>query len=298
MKKRGFTLIELLVVIAIIALLLALLMPALERAKEQAQRVVCLNNLHQLTLSWLMYSDDNQGRLVNGAPLPVSGLSDIENYGHARVPADGEHQNELPWVGVAWAGGSFGSYENGDRLPPDMQKNAIREGAMWEYVKSLKICRCPTGLAGEQLTYAAMDGVNGLSRSDEGTVLDTHWIKNTVGIRRPHSRIVFIDEGLVTPDSFAVHFRGGDQEKWWDDPPVRHGDGTSMSFADGHSDWRKWEGRWTVELGKETIGVHDPTHRRPGDPLPSGKMVPASQADFRDLQFIQKGNWGELGYVP
>ena len=53
-KQRGFTLIELLVVIAIIALLMALLMPALERAREQAQRVLCLNNLNQLTLAWIL----------------------------------------------------------------------------------------------------------------------------------------------------------------------------------------------------------------------------------------------------
>ena len=44
-KRNGFTLIELLVVIAIIALL----MPALERNREKGKRIVCLNNLRQLT---------------------------------------------------------------------------------------------------------------------------------------------------------------------------------------------------------------------------------------------------------
>ncbi|MHC4546423.1 MAG: prepilin-type N-terminal cleavage/methylation domain-containing protein, partial [Planctomycetota bacterium] len=61
MKKGGFTLIELLVVIAIIALLLALLMPALERAREQAQRIICLNDLKQMTLGWILYAEDNEG---------------------------------------------------------------------------------------------------------------------------------------------------------------------------------------------------------------------------------------------
>ncbi|GAJ23796.1 unnamed protein product, partial [marine sediment metagenome] len=53
---RGFTLVELLVVIAIIALLMAILMPALNRAKEQGKRAVCLSNLRQLTLAWIMYA--------------------------------------------------------------------------------------------------------------------------------------------------------------------------------------------------------------------------------------------------
>jgi prepilin-type N-terminal cleavage/methylation domain-containing protein len=62
-RQRGFTLIELLVVIAIIALLMAILMPALRRAKEQAKRVTCANNLRQMGTSLVIYSDDYGGRL-------------------------------------------------------------------------------------------------------------------------------------------------------------------------------------------------------------------------------------------
>ena len=71
-RCRAFTLIELLVVIAIIALLMAIMVPVLRSAREQGYRVVCLSNLKQLTLAWLAYADEHDGKLVLGSAFLTS----------------------------------------------------------------------------------------------------------------------------------------------------------------------------------------------------------------------------------
>jgi len=271
-SKRGFTLIELLVVIAVIAILMAILMPALQRAREQGQRAVCLSTLKQLTLAWTMYADENSDRLVNG---------------ETGIAPGSYHANEPFWAGQCW---DVYTTPGGHRLSREQQTAAIEAGIFWQgkYINDIGAFACPTGMKDEMLTYNPFDGVNGLPRDGtysgnvglKGPNGKKLWVKKTTEIWQPASRLVFIDEGWATPDSFAVHWNSTWQ--WWDQPVVRHGDGTNVSFADGRAEYRKWKGTVTVKWGRDHVGWM------------AGGCTPVSDEDWDDLRFIHSGCWGQV----
>ncbi|NLX07783.1 MAG: prepilin-type N-terminal cleavage/methylation domain-containing protein [Phycisphaerae bacterium] len=60
-KRRCFTLIELLVVVAIIAVLVAILLPALQSARAQGHKMLCLSNLKQIYMVEHFYAEDHDG---------------------------------------------------------------------------------------------------------------------------------------------------------------------------------------------------------------------------------------------
>jgi prepilin-type N-terminal cleavage/methylation domain-containing protein/prepilin-type processing-associated H-X9-DG protein len=63
LEKHVFTLIEMLVVIAIIALLSSILIPVVKSALARAELTKCQSNLHQLSLGFLQYANENEGKL-------------------------------------------------------------------------------------------------------------------------------------------------------------------------------------------------------------------------------------------
>jgi prepilin-type processing-associated H-X9-DG protein len=63
---------------------------------------------------------------------------------------------------------------------------------------------------------------------------------------------------------------------------VQHGEGTNLSFVDGHSEYWKWKGKKTIETGK----MVDPAHQ----------MKPETGEEKEDLYRMQKGVWGRKGY--
>jgi len=253
-RKIGFTLIELLVVIAIIAVLMAILMPALNRAREQGKRATCLNNLKQLTLAWILYADDNDDNLVNG------------DTGEYNI-----HQNEKPWVQRDWDSG----------MTVVQKRDAILDGALWPFVKSLKIYKCLTvsrivrsGSQEEILrTYSVSDSMNCKDWPGMNAVM----IKKRMDIPNPAYRIVFLDDGGTTPSALGGWTVQVTQETWWDPPPIRHGDGTTFSFADGHSDYHKWKDPRTIEFGKRV-------------PPEAGS---GTQAGNEDLHWAAVAMWGK-----
>jgi prepilin-type N-terminal cleavage/methylation domain-containing protein len=116
--RRAFTLVELLVVIAIIALLIAMLLPVLGRAKEQANRVVCLSNHKQILLAIAFYCNDNKGYMP-----------------HCNWLGQETAANCPGWLYDArFTGGGGGAFKT---------EKDLQSGALYKYIRNAKLYRCP-----------------------------------------------------------------------------------------------------------------------------------------------------------
>ena len=282
-NSRGFTLIELLVVIAVIAILLAIFLPALRLARERGQRAVCLSNLRQVTLTWIVYANEHDGKLVSGSALGVSGRGGLKLEG--------------------WAGQAFG-------FPPSraaLFRNPAK-GPLWPYLRDIDIYRCPRGQTGHFVTYSTVVSANNNNTQVAGTYVPdsggrelTEYgerVGSTVlkltrltDITSPAARGVFLDLGQTPGSSdFFVPYL---YPQWHNStPPVCHADGTTFSMADGHAEYWRWKGRETVRIPRQTFPVHNTFMER----MVEEDYQPQTADGLYDLQRVQRATWGRLGY--
>ncbi len=246
-RSQGFTLIELLVVIAIIVILASLLLPVLGKGKIKAQGIQCLSNHRQLCLAWRMYSDENQERLVYAS-------EDI--------------YNPSTFAG-AWVTGTL-NFDPNNRSNWDPEQD-IKKSPIWSYCgKNLGIWKCPADhssvtVAGQRLprvrsmsmnmflggwggTYGNWDRVLGSVYSDYKSFIKQFELVQA----GPDKMFVFLDmrEDSIDMGNFATSMRGFPDQpaqfEFFDLPGYYHHFACSFSFADGHSEIRRWRDKRTM----------------------------------------------------
>jgi len=272
-RKKGFTLIELLVVIAIIALLLSILTPALNSVKERGRRVVCMSNLKQLSLAYIMYAQLYSGRFVpveGGVEVLESGAWDVTLPDGTvfRPPYPSWCVNNafiklLDQTGVENVGyhlssgpGSYYGLPRKFRCPSYPSKKASASMAV---AGGLNVLQTSYGVNVTDWERAWEDF--GPGSDQEEAMGEIIWEKGVLvdEIKRPADKLLFTDS--VNPEVTYADGQGNYVNHWdehgeffgWDDaavhriyggrhgpePMYRHSEGANIAFCDGHVEYRK-----------------------------------------------------------
>jgi prepilin-type N-terminal cleavage/methylation domain-containing protein/prepilin-type processing-associated H-X9-DG protein len=270
----GFTLIELLVVIAIIAILAALLLPSLSKAKMKAQGVYCMNNHRQLCIAWRLYAEDNNDILVAASTIGASARGGTSDPFDTANPGDPNN--------YAWSGAHM-DFQGGNRCNWDPTVDMMLR-PLWKYNKSQAIYKCPSdhstvnttfgGTKDRILTMSMNLYMGGFLGTDGGwpfaAPYKIYTKMSTIDV--PSSIFVFLDmrEDTVNWSNYMIDMTGYNSDpskySWTTDlPGTYHNRAAGFSFADGHSEIKRWlDGRTTPPLNDPNPPVFNTS--QPGNP--------------------------------
>ena len=233
-REDGFTLTELLVVIVTVAILALLLLPALAGTKPNSQAFQCLENLRQLTLGWQMYAEDNNSKL---AP-------DGDQSTQTTTPTD---PRILPGgIWVQWCPGNINAFSM-------YATNYVQAGCIYPYVNTMNVYRCAADEAVFKFGPNSYPHVRSYSMNCYLSPI-TAWNGSTHNIYKdtqftqlgPSMTFVLIDESDIPVNGTysindAYFVCDPVQLNWWQDvPSTRHGNAGGLSYADGHSEIKRW----------------------------------------------------------